>query len=200
MTAHKHWRGMTGIALVIAAASSAVFTSGAQASVASQPPEDWSGALPGFTAVRVGAAGGTVAAGSISTASGSVPASVYLPPGFSFAKRYPVVYLVRGVGPASSLATSLGLPDDADALIADGKVPAFLAVTSTVVPTRLNEKTVVGGLVSWVEARLPTLTTRPGRTVVGIGTAATTVGEIGLRHPDTFGAVEVWSGRFGPTS
>jgi hypothetical protein len=55
----------------------------------------------------------------------------------------------------------------------------------------------VGGLVAWIDARLPTLPTRAGRTIVGIGTAATTAVEIGLRSPGTFGTVEAWSGRFG---
>jgi murein DD-endopeptidase MepM/ murein hydrolase activator NlpD len=183
------------MATIGAAASAAVLASGARAGVAAQPAEDWSGALPGFTTVHVGAAGGTLAAGSIPAASGAVPVSVYLPPGFSFSRRYPVVYLVRGTGPPAGLADSLGLPEVADTLVAGGTAPAFLAVTASIEPGRLNERT-VAGIAAWFDARLPTLTTRAGRTIVGVGTAATAVTKIGLRSPETFRAVESWSGRF----
>jgi murein DD-endopeptidase MepM/ murein hydrolase activator NlpD len=188
MPRHPGWRGVAAIATAVAAASTAALTSGAQAGVA--PPEGWGGALPGFTAVRVGAAGGTIAAGWISSGSGRVPVAVYLPPGFSFAKSYPVVYLIRASGSASGLDESLGLPDDTDKPIA-----AFLGVTA-IAPPRSNESKVVDSLVPWVEAHLPAIPARSGRTIVGIGTAATTAVEIGLRSPETFGTVEAWGGRF----
>lgn len=194
VTGHKLWCGVAALAMAMAAS---VLASGARADAAGVAPASWSEALPGFTAVRVAAAGGTVAAGRISTASGILPISVYLPPGFSPTTSYPVVYLLRAAGSASGLAGSVGLPDDADKLIAGGKVPAFLAVTASVGPKRLNDQTVVAGLVAWIDARLPTLSTRAGRTIIGIGTAAASTAEIGLRNPDTFAAVETWSGHFG---
>ena len=199
VTRHALWRNLAALATLVAAASAAAFASGAQAGVAAQPPEDWSGALPGFAAVRVGAAGGTVAAGRVSIGQGVVPVSVYLPPGFSSTKSYPVVYLVRAPGSASSLSEALGLPDGADKLIAGGTVPPFLAVTASIAPARLNEQTVAGRLVTWADDHLPTLSARAGRTIVGIGTDGATATAIGLRNPETFATVEAWSGRFDPT-
>src|SRR6478736_4456081 len=98
--------GVAVVAAVIAAASTAALTTGARAGVASGAAAGWSASLPEFTLERAGAGGGILVGGSIKAgpAADVVPVSIYLPPGFSSGIRYPVVYLVRGLGSPSSLA------------------------------------------------------------------------------------------------
>src|SRR5580765_4118457 len=54
---------------------------------------------------------------------------VYLPPGFSRARRYPVVYLLQGLpGAPYQFVDSLALAARADPLIARGELRPFIAV------------------------------------------------------------------------
>ena len=88
--------------------------------------------LAGFRLIDHGSAGGAVWSGRIPDP--FVPADtretdVYLPPDYSPAKRYPVLYLLHGFwGAPSSFVVSLRLADVADSLIRDGTARPFIVV------------------------------------------------------------------------
>src|SRR5262245_21579199 len=87
--------------------------------------------LPGFTRTGIGPDGGSLYRGTIPSDTAPRPLRpgyVYLPPGLSPDRRYPVVYLLHGMpGDPDEYATSLGLATVADDLIAADEVKPFIA-------------------------------------------------------------------------
>jgi Putative esterase len=86
----------------------------------------------GWTHVTTGLDGGTVWSGRIANqfaAWDRRPSAVYLPPGFSRGKRYPVVYLLHGMrGSPSEFWDALDIADVSDRLISSGQARPFIAV------------------------------------------------------------------------
>ncbi len=161
--------------------------------------------LAGFRLFKAGTGGGTIWQGPIP--GGPQDALVYLPPGFTPARRYPVVYLLHGMpGDSREYADSLGLANLADGMIAAGTVPPFIAVMPTAGPDpEYNgewagpwERFVVSRVVPWVDSHLPTIATRNGRTLAGLSAGGFGAIDIGLRNPTLFGTLESWSGYFKP--
>src|ERR1700751_4415917 len=103
------------------------------------------------------------------------PSIVYLPPGFSTDRRYPVVYLLHGM-PGSPLeyAHGLGLLDWADSQIEAGKLEPFIAVVPSAAQRTsaggagVWEVYLVHGVVPWVDAHLPTIASPGGRVLAGL--------------------------------
>jgi enterochelin esterase-like enzyme len=136
------------------------------------------------------------------------PSAVYLPPGYSAARRYRVVYLLHGMrGSPSSFWDSLRLADVADALIADGRMPPFVAVMPVGGPESDPdegewvgpwEDFVVRDVVPWTDAHLSTIADARGRTLAGLSAGGYGAIDIGLRHPGLFGTLESWGGYFAP--
>jgi poly(3-hydroxybutyrate) depolymerase len=169
-------------------------------------------ALPsGFTQVGgAGPAGGTVYSGtfpSLTAPRPLRPGYIYLPPGFSTTVRYPVVYLLHGMpGDPHEYISPLDIAGVADSLIFRGRIPPFIAVMPAAGPrVRYNgewagpwERYLVDDVVPWVDAHLPTLATRPGRTIAGLSAGGFGAADIGLRAPRLFGTIESWSGYFHP--
>jgi enterochelin esterase-like enzyme len=172
-------------------------------------------AVPGlpasWTAVAHGSDGGVVFAGRI--ANREVPSdrrssAVYLPPGYSAKRQYPVVYLLSGMaGDPSSFYDGLHLADVADSLIASGASKPFIAVMPVAGPTvnpdsgewaGVWEDFVVQDVVPWVDAHLSTLATPAGRALAGLCAGGYGAVDIGLRHPGLFGTLESWEGYFAP--
>jgi len=168
--------------------------------------------LPGFEPTAYGSGAGTILAGTIPGRFAPVdPAGesyVYLPPGFTAARRYPVVYLLHGmpgtpriyVGAPSHLARVAG------ELIAAGARP-FIAVLPYAGPATHRGRAEWAGrwedysvkdVVPWTDGHLPTIPSRTGRTIGGLSAGGYGAVDIGLRHPDTFGTLESWSGYFHP--
>src|SRR5438128_184043 len=85
-------------------------------------------ALPaGFRVFSQGPAGGEIWRGVIPGARRA--GMIYVPPGYSQARRYPVVYLLSGMpGSPWSYVRSLSLASVADTLIARGRAAPFVAV------------------------------------------------------------------------
>ena len=83
--------------------------------------------IPGFTATRYQGNGGTVWSGTIPGALAPQhpgPSYVYLPPNYSPAQHYPVVYLLHGLpGDPRIYVRASHLAQVADRLIADGAGP-----------------------------------------------------------------------------
>jgi enterochelin esterase-like enzyme len=161
--------------------------------------------LPGFSPVAPGTTGGQVLEG---TFPGTMrPGYVYLPPGFSAAVRYPVVYLLHGMrGSPSEYITATQLPTFADTEIASGRLRPFIAVMPAAGSSPdYNgewagpwERALVQQVVPWVDAHLPTQRTATGRVLAGLSAGGFGAVDIGLRNPLLFGTIESWSGYFKP--
>jgi enterochelin esterase-like enzyme len=161
-------------------------------------------ALPGFTPFATGPDGGAVLAGMFPGA--ARPGYVYLPPGYSRAHRYPVVYLLHGMpGSPSEYLDGTNLVEFADAAISSGRLRPFIAVMPAAGPDRAYdgewagpwEREVVDD-VPFVDAHLATIDTASGRALAGLSAGGFGAVYIALRHPRLFGAVESWSGYFHP--
>lgn len=161
--------------------------------------------LPGFTVYDTGPHGGQALTGPIP---GTQRAGVvYLPPGFSMAKRYPVVYLLHGMpGSPSEFVAGAGLLTWADDAIADGTVRPFIAVMPAAGSRpQYNgewagpwERALVDQVVPWVDGQLPTLPDAADRILAGLSAGGFGAADIALRNPRLFGTVESWSGYFAP--
>jgi len=156
--------------------------------------------LPGFAPVGSGPAGGLVLAGRFP---GTVrPGYVYLPPSFSTARRYPVVYLLHGMpGAPSEYLDGTRLLQ-----VADRAPRPFVAVLPAAGPSvhydgewaGTWESDLVERIVPWIDRRLPTDATPAGRVIAGLSAGGYGAVDIGLRHPGVFGTIESWGGYFTP--
>jgi enterochelin esterase-like enzyme len=164
--------------------------------------------LPGLNLFNTQPAHGSVYQGVIPYAQTTQrlhPSLVYLPPGFSTARRYPVVYLLHGL-PGSPLeyAHGLGLLDWADEQIYEGKLQPFIAVAPSSAMrlagewAGFGEQYLVNGVVPWVDANLPTIASADGRVIAGLSAGGFGAYDIGLRHLDLFGRLASWGGYFHP--
>jgi enterochelin esterase-like enzyme len=169
------------------------------------------GLPPSWTPADTGPGGGVVYQGRIPNR--FVPSdhrlsAVYLPPGYSAAKRYPVVYLLHGMaGSPSSIWNGLHLAEVADGLIASHEMRPFIAVLPVAGPTidpeagewaGVWESYVVQNVVPWVDAHLPTVRGPQGRALEGLCAGGFGAVDIGLRHPGVFGTLGSWEGYFAP--
>jgi S-formylglutathione hydrolase FrmB len=161
--------------------------------------------LPGFVPSGTGTGGGQVLQGTFPGT--ERPGYVYLPPGFSTAARYPVVYLLHGMrGSPSEYITATDLPAFADAEIAAGRLRPFIAVIPAAGPNAAYngewagpwERALVQRVVPWVDAHLPTQQSAAGRVLAGLSAGGFGAADIGLRNPRLFGTIESWSGYFTP--
>jgi enterochelin esterase-like enzyme len=196
-------RHVARIAIVAALAAG-----GGSATVANADPPATLLLPPAWTEIQTGPEGGSVWQGPIPdrfVAGATRPAVVYLPPGASSRRRYPVLYLLHGLpGSPYSFVFGLRLATIADELIAAGHIAPFIGVMPSANTMSLykGEWTgaradyIVRGVVPWTDAHLPTLARAADRTLAGLSAGGTGAIEIGLTHPRTFGALEAWSGTF----
>jgi enterochelin esterase-like enzyme len=167
-------------------------------------------ALPGFGSTPYESGGGSVLGGTIpGRYAPAAPGTsyVYLPPGFTTARRYPVVYLLHGMpGDPRIYVRASHLARVADRLIATGAAP-FIAVVPYAGPATHRgraewagrwENYLVHDVVPWTDAHLPTVRSATGRTLAGLSAGGFGAVDIGLRHPGLFGTLESWSGYFTP--
>jgi enterochelin esterase-like enzyme len=161
--------------------------------------------LPGFTPVVSGPHGGTILMGGFP--GGERPGFVYLPPGYTSLRRYPVVYLLHGLrGSPSEYVYGTDIGGFADAGIASGALRPFIGVMPAAGPTPAYngewagqwERYLVRQVVPWVDAHLPTIRDGAGRILAGLSAGAYGAADIGLRHPGLFGTIEGWSGYYHP--
>lgn len=140
-------------------------------------------------------------------------ANVYLPPGYTPAKRYPVLYLLHGIGGDDTE----WLRDDSpnvvlDNLIAEGRavpmivvLPNGRALPDDRVPKAVFSPENAAGfakfegdlldyLIPAVQAKYPTLADREHRAIAGLSMGGGQALDFGLAHLDTF----AWIGAFSP--
>jgi putative esterase len=171
--------------------------------------------LAGFTLTDQGSGGGTVWSGRIPNPfypSDTRDTEIYLPPNYSTATRYPVLYLLHGFwGAPSSFVVSLKLANVADSLIGGGSVRPFIAVmppgglpTGTKTDRAQSEWVgvwedyVVRKVVPWIDAHLSTERSAAGRAIAGVSAGGFGAVDIALRHLGTFSTAESWEGYFQP--
>jgi putative tributyrin esterase len=155
--------------------------------------------------LRRGPHGGSIWRGVIP---GAVRKSaVYLPPGFSMRRRYPVVYLLHGMpGSPWSYINSLSLAALSDTLISRREVRPFIAVVPVAGPsghydgewTGPWEHYLLHDVVPWIDAHLPTIADAGGRTLAGLSAGGFGAVDVGLRNPTVFARLESWGGYFEP--
>lgn len=166
--------------------------------------------LGGWTQVATGPDGGTVWTGRIPNTYvrwDQRPSTIYLPPGYDPAKRYPVLYLLHGLeGSPAEYWNALHLTQQLDGSIASGALP-FIVVTpvggQVVDPNKgewagVWEQYVVHDVVPWVDAHLATIPSAGGRVLEGLSAGGYGAVDIGLRHPGLFGGLGSWDGYFTP--
>jgi enterochelin esterase-like enzyme len=150
--------------------------------------------LAGWTQVGTGPDGGTLWSGRF--AGDTQASSIYLPPGYTRAEKYPVLYLLHGLpgSPAEywnalHLAQHLGEPP--------------LIVVTPAGPTKGEwvgrwERYLVRDVVPFVDTHLSTIRAPQGRVLEGLSAGGYGAVDIGLRHPDLFGGLGAWDGYFTP--
>ena len=157
---------------------------------------------PGFHVFSDGPAGGQIWRGVIPDARRA--SMVYIPPGYSAARRYPVVYLLAGMpGSPWSYVRSLSLASVADSLIASGEARPFVAVLPPAGPSGHYdgewagpwERYLVRAVLPWTQAHLAV---SGDRTIAGLSAGGFGAVDIALRHPRLFRSVESWGGYFRP--
>jgi enterochelin esterase-like enzyme len=160
---------------------------------------------PQFTELRSGPHGGSVWRGVIPGATRK--SAVYLPPHFTRARRYPVVYLLHGMpGSPWGYLNSLSLAALGDTLISRHEARPFIAVVPVAGPTAYYdgewagqwEDYLVDRVVPLADAHLPTIAGARGRTLAGLSAGGYGAVDIGLRHPLVFDRLESWGGYFTP--
>jgi enterochelin esterase-like enzyme len=156
----------------------------------------------GFRVVTHGPTGGEIWHGPIQGARRA--SMIYVPPGYSHARRYPVIYLLAGMpGSPWSYVQSLSLASVADSLIARNLATPFVAVLPPAGPSGHYagewagpwERYLVGRVLPWVRAHL---SVSGDRTIAGLSAGGLGAVDIALRHPRLFRRVESWGGYFRP--
>lgn len=134
---------------------------------------------------------------------------VYTPPGYSPDKRYPVLYLLHGIGGTEREWADNGAPGAIlDNLYADGKLVPMIVVMpngraqandraegnvyATAPAFAEFDKDLFGSVIPFVDARYPTLADRDHRALAGLSMGGGQSLDFGLAHPETFG----WVGGF----
>lgn len=127
--------------------------------------------------------------------------AVYLPPGYDSAgsRRYPVIYLLHGIGDTYTTWThAWHIADHMDRLIAAGRIPA----TIVVMPNGRNalmgsfyldspvignwERYIAHDVVAWADATYRTIPDRRSRAIVGHSMGGFGAVVQAMRHPDVF--------------
>ncbi|MGB2954025.1 MAG: alpha/beta hydrolase-fold protein [Gaiellaceae bacterium] len=189
----------TAVLVVVAIAASGI---------AGSAPASARFAIPSFTWIETGPAGGTIWQGVIQNSAyprDRRESLVYLPPGISWGNAYPTIYLLHGFrGSPYSFLDGLRFAFYADRAIADRLVQPFLAVmpVAGLTPRYQGEWTgpwenfVVDDVVPWADEHLPTSPLAQDRAIAGLSAGGYGAVDIGLRHTDLFGTIEAWSGYF----
>jgi Putative esterase len=182
---------------------------------ASDPASTRAHALPlpsGFHLTQHGPHGGSVWEGRIVNPwvrAGKRLSAIYLPPGYTSSRRYPVLYLLHGFwGSPSSFVDSFRMASVADELIASGQARPFVIVMppggalqhgkTSGEWAAIWERFVIARVVPWTDAHLSTIASPAGRAIAGLSAGGFGAVDIALRHLRTFSVAESWEGYFRP--
>lgn len=138
-------------------------------------------------------------------------ARVYTPPGFNPDERYPVLYLLHGIGGDENEWPRGGAPDVIlDNLIADKEavpmvvvmpngraaqnVTARDSIPSQVPAFEAFERDLLGDLIPFIQKKYPVKADRENRALAGLSMGGGQSLNFGINNPDTF----AWVGAFSP--
>jgi enterochelin esterase-like enzyme len=192
-------------AIVFAVVALVSFASGAAVVVASRGYDK--GTLDNATTVNSTTVNLDCPAPSLS---GSLPALVSLPPGYSSrSTAYPVVYFLHGLpaGPTDYQNNTFVAAE----LAAAGRRAIVVQPQGARSDNSDREyldwdagenwpQAIANDLVSCIDARFRTVHSRYGRALIGLSAGGYGAFNIGLRNLHTFAAVESWSGYFAATN
>ncbi len=118
-------------------------------------------------------------------------AQIYLPPcyGHTVTQRYPVLYLIHGLGFTNTQWARLGMPAQADALIAAQEIaPLIIVMPSDRRDDRLDPA-LTEDLIPYIDKTYRTLTDRRFRAIGGLSRGGGWSIHFGLHYPELFGRV-----------
>jgi S-formylglutathione hydrolase FrmB len=125
---------------------------------------------------------------------------VYLPPGYSRADRYPVLYLLHGQAGHATAFLEVGVQSALDRLISAGAIPPMVAVMiqdrNTLENWQWHSANYVIEVQELVDRMLPTRATRAGRAIAGNSKGGFGAMHVALANPYRFSVVESWLGYF----
>jgi enterochelin esterase-like enzyme len=157
----------------------------------------------GYDANRSGIQHGMVMSTTYPTKSyGMKNMRVYLPPGYSAAKKYPVVYLHHGIGgDETSWTNGASAHFILDNLIADGLAVPMIVVMPNNSMTSSNdfngygqyEPVLVPELIPYIEATFSTATDQPNRAIAGLSMGGGITFNVGFPNPNTFAHIGPFS-------
>lgn len=170
-------------------------------------------ASPGFDVVRPSVAKGKVETISYPSKTVGVDrkVTIYTPPGFSKEKKYPVLYLLHGIGGDEFEWLNGGTPQVIlDNLIADGKTVPLIVVMpngramkddraggNIMEPAKVQafatfERDLIDDLIPFIEKNYPVLANRENRAIAGLSMGGGQSLNFGLGNLDKF----AWVGGF----
>lgn len=158
--------------------------------------------LPALVPVSHGSSGSAIDRVSFRSSALAGPGSflVYLPPGYTRADRYPVLYLLHGQAGHATAFLEVGLQQTLDRLIERGAIPPMLAVMiqdrNTLENWQWHSAAYVIEVQELVDRMLPTRATRAGRAIAGNSKGGFGAMHIALGNPYRFAVVESWLGYF----
>jgi enterochelin esterase-like enzyme len=148
----------------------------------------------------------------VSKAGGTFRATLYTPPGYSPAKKYPVLYLLHGAsGDENTWVRDIQAAAILDNLYADKKLVPMLVVMPSSLSVTAREQAsdsrdakarasmafgdvLLNDLMPFVEARYPVLADREHRALAGLSMGSGLAFTTGLMNPDKFAWVGAFSG------
>jgi S-formylglutathione hydrolase FrmB len=136
---------------------------------------------------------------------GVVHADVLLPPGYTTARRYPVLYLLHGGGGSFGDWLTRG---DAERIVGDLPLIVVMpeggadgwysdwygTVPGTPGPAPAWESFHIGELIGWIDAHYPTVADRSARAIAGVSMGGYGAMEYASRYPDLFSVAGSFSG------
>lgn len=124
----------------------------------------------------------------------AIDARVYLPPCYAAsARRYPVLYLLHGLGFTEDQWERLGVTAAADELIAAGEIAPLIIVMPRDRRDARLDPALVQDLLPYVDAQYRTRPERASRAIGGLSRGGGWAVHFGLRYPLLFGRIGLHS-------
>lgn len=119
---------------------------------------------------------------------------VYLPPCFTAESefRYPILYLIPGLGGGPDAWFSSGLAKVADDLILSNEIPPFIIVSTESTDGDPLGTTISNELIPAVESQYPVMGDRRYRAVAGGSLGGIAAYRLAFQYPDTFASAGIF--------
>ena len=119
---------------------------------------------------------------------------VYLPPCYSAESefRYPILYIVPGLGGGPDAWFAAGLAKVADDLILSNELPPFIIVSTESTSGDPLGETIYNELIPAVENQYPIMDDRQYRVIAGGSLGGIAAYRLAFQHPDTFSSAGIF--------